>query len=556
MKSPRVPLVALLLALLPITTVAQEVDCAVARPAGLQEALALDLAELDEELAGCPDEALGTLIGDLTTLLEERLQALQVAREASDSDEDVEALAADCDHLSRQVGLLASLLSERGVDVAAAEEVLAAARAAKQEELTDPTAPTDVPSALEIPREVLEAQLRPLRRDEVGEQLAAWLGLLQQKCLEVRNVEVASMLAEEADEKVALDERAVGLRGERARLIGNVEAVMESLESKGGDVEEAKSYIESVTVPPPITRWDSALTTARAWVTSQEGGIALALRLGAALLVLFLAWGAGIVLSWIASRAMDRFKGVSGLLKEFVKTTTRRGVVFIGLLLALERLGLDMTPMLAAIGAAGLVIGLALQGTLSNFASGLLIMVYRPFDVGDLISSSGVLGTVDGLTLFTTRITTLDNQSIQVPNNMVWGDVITNLTALPTRRIDMVFGISYGDDFERARGVIGEVLASHEQVLDDPEPTVRVHELGDSSVNFVVRPWVRTADYWEVYWDLTEQVKQRFDAEGISIPFPQRDVHLIAPDGSPADAELVPARRPEEPAPTEPERTA
>ena len=210
-----------------------------------------------------------------------------------------------------------------------------------------------------------------------------------------------------------------------------------------------------------------------------------------------------------------------------------------------------MGPLLAAIGAAGLVIGFALQGTLSNFASGIMIMVYRPFDVGDVISAAGTTGKVIGMNLVTTLVRTFDNQSIFIPNNKVWGDVITNVTANPTRRVDMKFGIGYGDDIERAREVLLEVVTSHEKVLADPAPVVQVGELGDSSVNFIVRPWSRTEDYWEVFWDVTREVKARFDAEGISIPFPQRDLHVhhVLTEG---DAWLQPprlqAKEPGEPA--------
>ena len=185
-----------------------------------------------------------------------------------------------------------------------------------------------------------------------------------------------------------------------------------------------------------------------------------------------------------------------------------------------------MGPMLAAIGAMGLVIGLALQGTLSNFASGLLMMIYRPFDVGDVVKAAGTLGKVEGMTLVTTTIKTLDNQRLSIPNNMIWGDVIINVTAEETRRVDMVFGIGYGDDVRKAKEVLMGILQAHASVLEDPEPIVQVSELADSSVNFVVRPWVKTEDYWTVLWDVTQTVKERFDAEGISIPFPQRDIHI------------------------------
>jgi small conductance mechanosensitive channel len=156
----------------------------------------------------------------------------------------------------------------------------------------------------------------------------------------------------------------------------------------------------------------------------------------------------------------------------------------------------------------------------------MMILMYRPYDVGDLIEAAGVSGRVNQMSLVNTTILTLDNQTIIIPNNKIWGDVIRNVTAQTMRRVDLIFGISYSDDIPKTERVLQEILDSHDKVLADPEPMVRLHELGDSSVNFVVRPWVAVDDYWDVYWDLTRAVKIRFDEEGISIPFPQRDVHI------------------------------
>jgi len=181
---------------------------------------------------------------------------------------------------------------------------------------------------------------------------------------------------------------------------------------------------------------------------------------------------------------------------------------------------------LALIGAAGLVVGLALQGTLSNFASGMLILIYRPFDEGDIIEIDGVNGTVHSMTLLSTSIRTFDNQHLVVPNNNIWGTTIVNVTGSRTRRVDLVFGIGYGDDMAQAEKIMLEVVTRHELVLEQPAPVVKVNELADSSVNFVCRPWVKTENYLDVYWDITRQVKEEFDKQGVSIPFPQRDVHV------------------------------
>ena len=172
------------------------------------------------------------------------------------------------------------------------------------------------------------------------------------------------------------------------------------------------------------------------------------------------------------------------------------------------------------------VIGFALQDTLGNFASGMMILLYRPFDVGDVVEIGGVFGTVKAMNMVNTTMLTIDNQTLILPNTKIWQEVIKNVTAQSKRRIDLVFGISYSDDISKAEKILSDILEEHDLILDNPEPIVRLHELADSSVNFIVRPWVKTDDYWDVYWDVTREVKLRFDREGVSIPFPQQDVHI------------------------------
>jgi small conductance mechanosensitive channel len=226
-------------------------------------------------------------------------------------------------------------------------------------------------------------------------------------------------------------------------------------------------------------------------------------------------------------RGLDRSKlGVSSLARDFFIKMTGRLIMLLGLIIAIAQLGIEIAPLLAGLGIAGFVVGFALQDTLSNFASGLMILVYRPFDVGDVIEAGGVMGTVDQMNLVSTMVLTFDNQLLVVPNKQIWGGVIRNVTHQDKRRVDMTFGIGYSDDVPKAEKVLTEIVTSHEKVLKEPEPVIRLHELGESSVNFVVRPWAKTDDYWDVYWDITREVKRRFDEEGISIPFPQRDVHL------------------------------
>ena len=208
-----------------------------------------------------------------------------------------------------------------------------------------------------------------------------------------------------------------------------------------------------------------------------------------------------------------------------------RNIVYFGLLTmvviaSVSQLGIQTTSFIAVLGAAGLAIGLALQGSLANFASGVLMIIFRPFKAGDFIEAGGTTGTVEEIQLFTSRLRTPDNKVIIIPNSQITAGTITNFSARDTRRLDLVFGVSYGDDLDKVKRVINEVLAEETRLLDDPEPAVGVLNLGDSSVDFAVRPWVKSEDYWGVFFDLQEAMKKRFDREGISIPFPQQDVHL------------------------------
>ncbi len=214
------------------------------------------------------------------------------------------------------------------------------------------------------------------------------------------------------------------------------------------------------------------------------------------------------------------------LARDMFVTWISRIVMMFGFVLALSQVGISLGPLLAGLGVAGFVVGFALQDTLSNFASGMMILVYRPYDIGDLVDVGGVFGIVNRMNLVSTTLLTLDNQMIVIPNSKIWGDVIKNVTAQKTRRVDMVFGISYSDDIPKAEALLEEILKSNDKILKDPEPVVKLHELGASSVDFVVRPWALVEDYWDVYWDVTRAVKLTFDAEDISIPFPQRDVHI------------------------------
>ncbi|MFT4647629.1 MAG: small conductance mechanosensitive channel [Glaciecola sp.] len=223
---------------------------------------------------------------------------------------------------------------------------------------------------------------------------------------------------------------------------------------------------------------------------------------------------------------------LSALLKKFFVGIINKVVFFAGILIALGSIGVDTGPILAGAGVIGFVVGFALQNTLSNFAAGIMILMYRPFDVGDVITAAGETGKVSDLTLVSTTLLTGDNQKLIVPNSSIWGSTIRNITAQETRRIDFTIGVGYDDDLDKVQAVLLEVASAHELVLLDKGVQVEAHTLGESSVDFIVRPWTKSGDYWTVYFDLTKAFKKRLDAEGFSIPYPQRDLHIVsAPEG-------------------------
>jgi len=231
------------------------------------------------------------------------------------------------------------------------------------------------------------------------------------------------------------------------------------------------------------------------------------------------------IIRGITRKIMTRAK-IDAALVGFVTSIVYAALMLFVIMAALGELGVETTSFAALIAAAGLAVGFALQGSLSNFAAGVMMIMFRPFKIGDFVEAGGVAGSVEEILMFQTIMKTPDNKRIIVPNSAITGGNITNYSANPTRRVDMVFGCGYGDDLRQAKEVLMQILKDHPAVLDDPEPTVAVGELADSSVNFNVRPWVKSADYWTVYWDVHEQVKLKFDEAGVSIPFPQRDVHM------------------------------
>lgn len=344
--------------------------------------------------------------------------------------------------------------------------------------------------------------------------------------------DAAAQLADsKAESRQALLEHINQLHAERTTLIDRANLVIESFEGKGGaeeQIEEYRQYIKAISgIKVDVADVDATTTAIKGWLLSKEGGLRWGKNIAIFIVTLLAFYFISIIVGRAAERTLNASKHTSALLSDFLAKAIRRGIIMLGILAGLAALEVNVGPLLAVIGALGFVVAFALQNSLGNFASGILILLYRPFDVGDLIEVSGILGRVSSMNLLSTHIKTLDNKSVIVPNNSIWGDVITNATGTNKRRVDMLFGIGYQDDINKAQKIMEDILSSHELVLTNPEPVVRLHELGDSSVNFICRPWTKTENYWNVYWDVTKAVKEQFDAEEISIPFPQQDVHLF-----------------------------
>ncbi len=270
---------------------------------------------------------------------------------------------------------------------------------------------------------------------------------------------------------------------------------------------------------------DLGFDWAGVWTMIQTSGVDLGIRIITAIVIFFVGkWVVALVVKGLL-KAMQK-GDVDTTLRRFVANLARMVLMLFVIIAAINHLGIQTASLIAVLGAAGLAVGLALQGSLSNFAAGVLIVLFRPYKVGDWIEGGGVSGAVVEVQILTTVLKTGDNKRVIIPNSQIMGTTITNYSANDTRRVDLVVGVSYSDDLDKVRKELEDLVAADERILEDPATTIAVSELADSSVNFVLRPWVNTADCWAVYFDLTERIKKRFDEVGISIPFPQQDVYI------------------------------
>lgn len=412
---------------------------------------------------------------------------------------------------------------------AAASEPEAKAESTLAGKLTNPT--TDLYE--------FELLTVPLTAAELKELAAKWLAIVQTKTQEVVNTQIA-LATTEGEAETARRERLTLLNTERNDLFDRYGAVINAWERKGGDVKEIavyRDYQNAIFVEETRKAdFKTLMAWMVSWMSDEDGGIALAKNVSIVLLSFLALLIVARIIRGFVRQWIDHVPNISDLLQAFVVTIIYWLVLAVGLMVVLSALGVDITPLFALFGGASIIAAFAMQDSLSNFASGLMIMIYRPFDVGDYVDVGGVGGTVKSTTIVSTTVATPDNKIIVIPNKNVWGNIITNVTASDTRRVDLVFGISYDDSIAEAFKVIEDALDAQPLILKEPAPKIEVNDLGDSSVNLICRPWVKTSDYWAVYWDLMRGVKERFDAAGISMPYPQRDVHVI---GSAAPAQLT-----------------
>jgi small conductance mechanosensitive channel len=381
----------------------------------------------------------------------------------------------------------------------------------------DPTVSTDV----------LSLSLDPLTEEEMERETALWMAVLKEIATAIAIAEIRVINGEgDADASNAtLD----ALREQKSALINRTEIVLDAFEAKGGDVTKQRMYLAAVRgIKAARNDVGTRFHAFEEWIKSKDGGMNLLFNSIKFLAVFAAFWVLSAMIGKLIRRSVEKQENISALLRAFIKKMAHRVILAIGLVVALGTAGVNVGAALALIGGGAFILAFALQDTLSNFAAGIMLLIYRPFDVGNAVEIGGIKGKVDGVSMVSTTILTFDNQKVLVPNKKVWGETITNITGMETRRVDMLFGIGYGDDIAKAEEIISRAVAEHPLVLKEPAPNIGLQELADSSVNIRCWPWAMTADFLTVRTDITRRIKEEFDAAGISIPFPQRDIHLYS----------------------------
>lgn len=391
----------------------------------------------------------------------------------------------------------------------------------------------------DIAIEELRLRLIPLQVSQIEALAREWMTIVQRQTEAVIDQQVMLLDAEGAAE-TATRERLTELTRLRDQAFRRYSVVLDGYARKGGDqavVDEFRAYRNAIVVDETQNAdFQTLMAQAIDWAMQEDGGIRLGIRIAVVVSALLGLLIVARIIRGFARRGFGRIKTLSKLLQAFLAMVVYWITIAFGLMIVLSMLGIDITPVFALVGGLSFIIAFAFQDTLGNLAAGLMIMANRPFDEGDYVTIAGNGGTVKAVSVVATTITTPDNQVIVIPNSKVWGDVITNVTASTTRRVDLVFGVGYEDDLSKAQSILEQIVSAHPLVLSDPAPVIRVNALGASSVEIICRPWTRSQDYWTVYWDLIRQVKDAFDAEGIHIPFPQTEMHLHVRDSRAAAA--------------------
>ncbi len=386
-----------------------------------------------------------------------------------------------------------------------------------------------------IPPPQLEILLVPLTADELSETAGTWQGHVRGQLEEVARTNLG-LLSTEGNKEETLRTQLSALNEAGVAILDNYNTVLEAWALKGASPEDLKPHTDYIlALRAGVLKTTDLQTLFQGiwdWLFSREGGVGLIFAGFGILAAIFAMMLLARMARRFTQRGLERVPTISRMLKRFVATAVYWAVFGLGILVVLALFGVNVTPLFAVFGGLSFILGFALQETLGNLASGLMIMILKPFDTGDYIQVGGSSGVVDDMSVVSTKMRTFDNQIIVVPNSKIWGDVITNVSASDERRVDLVFGIAYSDNAAKAIEVLTELVANHRLCLTTPKPEIFVGELGESSVNIFCRPWVKSDDYWIVYWDLTGQAKERFDEVGITIPFPQRDVHLIPVEGA------------------------
>ncbi len=376
----------------------------------------------------------------------------------------------------------------------------------------------------------LRKMLTPLTAAQISQVTQGWQEILQENAQAAVDIQRSLKVLDNNEAQLAR-RTLVELNDDRNRIQRNFSSSLQAWTKKGGSAEETKPYRDYLSALTSeliyVTDNWTLVEAAVRWTFSRSGGLDFIKKIG---VVLFSIWAIRLsarFLRRMTEKALGRQRDLSAALKKFVPLAVYWGTFSVGLLFLLSGLDFYLAPILTVFGGLSIVVAFAMQETLGNLAAGLMIMVFKPFDFGDFVEMSGVSGEVYGMSIISTTIRTFDNKFIIVPNSTVWGDVITNVNAAKTRRVDMVFRIGYDDDVDKAKSILMDLCANHEKVLETPAPSVFMAAIDESSVNLNCRPWVATADYWTVYWDLIDKGKKAFDAEGVSTPLPQKQVHIV-----------------------------